>query len=67
MFARLYQNIVIEKPKLILSILILSLIVFGYYTKGESIEVGTSSTQAVVTSSVGILIANFLLTQMILF
>jgi len=40
---------------------------FGYYTKGGSIEVGTSSTQAVVTSSVGILIANFLLTQMILF
>ena len=39
---------------------------FGYYTKGGSIEVGISSTQAVVSSSVAILIANFLLTQMIL-
>ena len=39
---------------------------FGYYTKGGSIEVGVSSTQAVVSSSVAILIANFLLTQMIL-
>ena len=39
---------------------------FGYYTKGGSIEVGVSSTQAVVSSSVAILIANFFLTQMIL-
>ena len=38
MFARLYQNIVIEKPKLILSILILSLIVFGYYTKDFKLD-----------------------------
>ena len=40
---------------------------FGYYTKGGSIEVGKSSTKAVVANSVVILIANFLLTQLILF
>ena len=39
---------------------------YGYYTKGGSLDVGRSSTQAVVSSSVAILIANFLLTQMIL-
>jgi phospholipid/cholesterol/gamma-HCH transport system permease protein len=39
---------------------------YGYYVKGGSLEVGKSSTQAVVSSSVAILIANFLLTQMIL-
>ena len=39
---------------------------YGYYVKGGALEVGKSSTQAVVASSVAILIANFLLTQMIL-
>jgi len=39
---------------------------YGYYVKGGSLEVGKSSTQAVVSSSIAILIANFLLTQMIL-
>jgi phospholipid/cholesterol/gamma-HCH transport system permease protein len=39
---------------------------YGYYSKGGSLDVGRSSTQAVVTSSIAILIANFLLTQMIL-
>jgi phospholipid/cholesterol/gamma-HCH transport system permease protein len=39
---------------------------YGYYTKGGSLDVGRSSTQAVVSSSIAILIANFLLTQMIL-
>jgi phospholipid/cholesterol/gamma-HCH transport system permease protein len=39
---------------------------FGYYTKGGAIDVGRSSTQSVVSSSVAILIANFLMTQMIL-
>lgn len=38
----------------------------GYYTKGGSLDVGRSSTQAVVNASVAILVANFLLTQMIL-
>ena len=39
---------------------------YGYYVKGGALEVGSASTQAVVASSVAILIANFLLTQMIL-
>lgn len=39
---------------------------YGYYVKGGSLDVGRSSTQAVVSSSVAILVANFLLTQMIL-
>lgn len=39
---------------------------YGYYTKGGALDVGRSSTQAVVSSSIAILVANFLLTQMIL-
>jgi phospholipid/cholesterol/gamma-HCH transport system permease protein len=39
---------------------------YGYYTKGGSLDVGRSSTQAVVSSSVAILIANFILTQLML-
>lgn len=40
---------------------------YGYYTKGGSIDVGRSSTEAVVTSSIVILIVNLLLTQIMLF
>lgn len=39
---------------------------YGYYSKGGSLDVGRSSTQAVVSSSISILIANFLITQMML-
>jgi phospholipid/cholesterol/gamma-HCH transport system permease protein len=39
---------------------------YGYYTKGGALEVGQSSTRAVVTSSVAILLANYILTQLIL-
>jgi phospholipid/cholesterol/gamma-HCH transport system permease protein len=39
---------------------------YGYYTKGGAIDVGKSSTQAVVSSSIAILLANFLITQMFL-
>jgi phospholipid/cholesterol/gamma-HCH transport system permease protein len=39
---------------------------YGYYTKGGAIDVGRSSTKAVVNSSVAILIANFFITQMFL-
>ncbi len=39
---------------------------FGYYTKGGSLEVGRSSTKAVVASSVAILVSNYILTQLIL-
>jgi phospholipid/cholesterol/gamma-HCH transport system permease protein len=38
----------------------------GYYTRGGTREVGISSTQAVVYSNVVILIANYLLTQLLL-
>ena len=38
----------------------------GYYTKGGALEVGNSSTKAVVYSSVVILLFNFLLTQLLL-
>jgi phospholipid/cholesterol/gamma-HCH transport system permease protein len=39
---------------------------YGYYVKGGAVNVGKASTQAVVISSICILIANFILTQMIL-
>ncbi|MEZ5173597.1 MAG: ABC transporter permease [Bacteroidia bacterium] len=39
---------------------------YGYYTSGGSLEVGNSSTKAVVYSSIYILIANYILTQLIL-
>lgn len=39
---------------------------YGYYTKGGAIDVGKSSTQAVVSSSIAILLANFFITQMFL-
>ncbi|MCB0793513.1 MAG: ABC transporter permease [Flavobacteriales bacterium] len=38
----------------------------GYFTKGGALEVGRSSTTAVVFSSIVILIANYLLTQILL-
>ena len=38
----------------------------GYYTQGGTREVGISSTKAVVYSDVVILIANYLLTQLLL-
>lgn len=40
---------------------------YGYYVKGGSIEVGKSSTKAVITGSIVILIMNYLLTQWLLF
>lgn len=39
---------------------------FGYHTKGGAIEVGKSSTNAVVYSSILILIFNFILTDLLL-
>ena len=38
----------------------------GYYVKGGSIEVGHSSTRAVVSSSILIIFANLILTQLML-
>ena len=43
MFARLYQNIVIEKPKLIFTLLILCLIGFGYYTKDFRLDASSDT------------------------
>lgn len=40
---------------------------YGYYVKGGSLDVGKASTQAIVTSSVVILMANFILTKLLLF
>lgn len=39
---------------------------YGYYVKGGSVEVGKSSTEAVVTSSICVLIVNFIITQLML-
>jgi len=39
---------------------------YGYYVKGGSINVGQASTQAVVSSSIAILVANLILTQLLL-
>lgn len=39
---------------------------YGYYAKGNSLEVGRSSTQAVVASCVTILVFNLILTQWLL-
>ncbi|MDE5707081.1 MAG: ABC transporter permease [Alistipes sp.] len=39
---------------------------FGYYAKGNSLEVGTASTRAVVASSIVIMIFNLILTQILL-
>ena len=39
---------------------------FGYYTKGGALEVGKSSTQAVVYSMIFILISNYVITEIML-
>lgn len=39
---------------------------YGYYTKGGALEVGQSSTKAVVNSSINIIIFNLILTQILL-
>lgn len=39
---------------------------YGYYTRGGALEVGRSSTKSVVTTSVAILLANYVLTQLLL-
>jgi len=43
MFARLYQNIVIEKPKLILALLVVCLIGFGYHTKDFKLDASSDT------------------------
>ena len=43
MFSRLYQSFVIEKPKLILTLLILFLISFGYHTKDFKLDASSDT------------------------
>ena len=43
MFARLYQNSVIQKPKTILTFLIFCLIFFGYYTKDFKLDASSDT------------------------
>jgi phospholipid/cholesterol/gamma-HCH transport system permease protein len=38
---------------------------YGYYAKGNSLEVGRASTRAVVTSSIMIMASNLILTQLL--
>ena len=62
------SNIVYALGKtVIFAFLIVSISSFyGYYTRGGALDVGKSATKAVVTASIAILIANFLVTQMFL-
>ena len=39
---------------------------YGYYVKGGSLEVGRAATQAVIWTSVSIIIVNYILTQLLL-
>ncbi len=39
---------------------------FGYYVKGGAVEVGINATKAVVSSSITVIIANYILTQLLL-
>jgi phospholipid/cholesterol/gamma-HCH transport system permease protein len=39
---------------------------YGYFVKGGAIEVGINATRAVVSSSVAIIVSNYLLTQILL-
>ena len=43
MFARLYQNTVIQKPKTILTLLIFCLLFFGYYTKDFKLDASSDT------------------------
>lgn len=63
-----FSNIVYALEKtVVFAFLIVSIAsYYGYYSKGGALDVGKSSTQAVVSGSIAILIANFFLTQMIL-
>lgn len=39
---------------------------FGYFVKGGAVEVGVNATKAVVSSSIALIIANYILTQILL-
>lgn len=66
-YFKTYEVIYALTKTVVFGFLIVSISSFyGYYSKGGSLDVGRSSTQAVVSSSISILIANFLITQMML-
>jgi phospholipid/cholesterol/gamma-HCH transport system permease protein len=66
-FFEVYNVFYALTKTIIFGFLIVSIASFyGYYTKGGALDVGRSSTQAVVSSSIAILIANFILTQLML-
>lgn len=66
-FFEVYNVVYALVKTVVFGFLIVSIASFyGYYTKGGALEVGSSSTQAVVSSSIAILIANFILTQLML-
>jgi phospholipid/cholesterol/gamma-HCH transport system permease protein len=66
-FFRVYSVYYALSKTVVFGFLIISVSSFyGYYAKGGAIDVGRSSTKAVVYSSISILVANFLITQMFL-
>ena len=42
-FSNLYKNIVIEKPKFTLSILIILLLIFGYFSKNFQLDASSDT------------------------
>ena len=66
-FFEVYNVVYALTKTIVFGFLIVSIASFyGYYTKGGDLDVGKASTQAVVSSSIAILIANFILTQIML-
>jgi phospholipid/cholesterol/gamma-HCH transport system permease protein len=66
-FFRVYSVYYALSKTVVFGFLIISVSSFyGYYAKGGAIDVGRASTKAVVYSSISILLANFLITQMFL-
>jgi phospholipid/cholesterol/gamma-HCH transport system permease protein len=66
-FFEVYNVVYALTKTVVFGFLIVSIASFyGYYTKGGALDVGKASTQAVVSGSIAILIANFILTQIML-
>lgn len=66
-FFKVYSVYYALSKTIVFGFLIISVSSFyGYYAKGGAIDVGRASTKAVVYSSISILLANFLITQMFL-
>jgi phospholipid/cholesterol/gamma-HCH transport system permease protein len=66
-FFEVYNVVYALTKTIVFGFLIVSIASFyGYYTKGGALDVGKASTQAVVSGSIAILIANFILTQIML-